>query len=132
MVIDGQGEVAQVYDKHHLVPFGEYIPFPRLLSALGFSTFTAGEGYGFSAGEGPTLMDFGPLGMALPLICYEAIFPRDLRGTARPDWLLHMTNDAWFGTFSGPATKPRTVAVSRHRDGIADGARGQYGDFGGD
>ncbi|WP_417241778.1 apolipoprotein N-acyltransferase [Celeribacter sp.] len=112
VVIDGQGEVAQVYDKHHLVPFGEYIPFPRLLSALGFSTFTAGEGYGFSAGEGPTLMDFGPLGMALPLICYEAIFPRDLRGTARPDWLLHMTNDAWFGTFSGPQ---QSLAQSRFR-----------------
>ncbi|WP_417271613.1 apolipoprotein N-acyltransferase [Celeribacter sp.] len=112
VVINPQGEVGQVYDKHHLVPFGEYIPFPRLLSALGFSTFTSEEGYGFSAGEGPALMDFGALGTALPLICYEAIFPRDLRGTARPDWLLHMTNDAWFGTFSGPQ---QSLAQSRFR-----------------
>ncbi|WP_439104826.1 apolipoprotein N-acyltransferase [Celeribacter marinus] len=112
VLLSPQGEVAQVYDKHHLVPFGEYIPFPRVLTALGFRTFTADGGYGFSAGDGPALMDFGALGKALPLICYEAIFPRDLRGTARPDWLLHITNDAWFGTFSGPQ---QSLAQSRFR-----------------
>src|SRR3990167_7024747 len=58
---------------------------------------------GYSAGIGPQLLDLGPkLGHVLPLICYEAVFPQDLRGTERPDWLLQITNDAWFGTQSGP------------------------------
>jgi apolipoprotein N-acyltransferase len=96
------GRLSGIYDKHHPVPFGEYIPFEPVLSLLGLRAFTAREGYGFTAGPGPRLLDLGPLGQALPLICYEAIFPQDLRGTARPDWLVNVTNDAWFGTFSGP------------------------------
>lgn len=101
-ILDGQGGLTATYDKHHLVPFGEYIPAPWLLSRIGLSTFTQSEGYGFSAGPGPQLLDLGPLGRALPLICYEAAFPQDLRGTDRPDWLLQITNDAWFGSLSGP------------------------------
>ena len=42
-------------------------------------------------------------GVALPLICYEAVFARDLRGTVRPDYVVHLTNDGWFGTGAGPA-----------------------------
>jgi apolipoprotein N-acyltransferase len=96
------GRLAGTYDKHHPVPFGEYIPFEPVLSRIGLRAFTTREGYGFTAGPGPRLLDLGPLGRALPLICYEAIFPQDLRGTARPDFLVNVTNDAWFGTFSGP------------------------------
>ena len=47
-------------------------------------------------------LDLGPLGTAFPMICYEAIFPQYLFGQDRPDWLLHLTNDAWFGDFAGP------------------------------
>ncbi|MCA0044178.1 apolipoprotein N-acyltransferase [Celeribacter litoreus] len=112
VVLDPDGGVTQVYDKHHLVPFGEYMPMPGLLDRLGLRAFTAKEGYGYSAGPGPVLFDLGELGKALPLICYEAIFPRDLRVETRPDWLLQMTNDAWFGNFSGPQ---QSLVQSRFR-----------------
>jgi len=102
-VLDGAGQRGVLYDKFHLVPFGEYMPAPWLLRPLGFSAFTAAEGFGFSAGPGPEVLDLGPLGRALPLICYEAIFPQGVRASVtRPDWLLQITNDAWFGTVSGP------------------------------
>ncbi|WP_417239892.1 apolipoprotein N-acyltransferase [Celeribacter halophilus] len=102
VLLDETGQVVETYDKHHLVPFGEYMPLPGLLERIGLRAFTAKNGYGYSAGRGPHLFDTGGLGHALPLICYEAIFPRDLRTQERPDWLLQMTNDAWFGGFSGP------------------------------
>jgi apolipoprotein N-acyltransferase len=112
VLLDEQGRVVDLYDKHHLVPFGEYMPLPWLLERIGLRAFTAQNGYGYSAGPGPHLMDMGALGHALPLICYEAIFPRDLRTETRPDWLLQMTNDAWFGTFSGPQ---QALAQARFR-----------------
>jgi len=96
------GVIDAIYDKHHLVPLGEYIPFGELAQAVGLRSFAARDGYGFSPGPGPELLDLGALGQALPLICYEAVFPQDMRGTPRPDWLLQITNDAWFGTFAGP------------------------------
>ncbi|MDK3073921.1 apolipoprotein N-acyltransferase [Sedimentitalea sp. JM2-8] len=101
--LDGTGQVAAIYDKHHLVPFGEYFPGGDLAASFGLRGFAAREGDGFSAGSGPRVMDFGTLGLALPLICYEAVFPQDMRGTgARPDFLLQITNDAWFGKNAGP------------------------------
>jgi len=103
-VIAADGQIVASYDKHHLVPFGEYIPFGEaLFDWLDISAFAPSAGNGYSAGIGPQLLDLGPkLGHVLPLICYEAVFPQDLRGTERPDWLLQITNDAWFGTQSGP------------------------------
>jgi len=101
--LDGAGEVAGLYDKHHLVPFGEYLPLGDLAARLGVYGFAAQEGQGYSAGPGPRLLDLGALGAALPLICYEAVFPQDVNAApARPNLLLQVTNDAWFGTHSGP------------------------------
>lgn len=95
--------VEHIYDKHHLVPFGEYVPFGDALMKFGIKAFAQQLGQGYSAGLGPKVFDLGALGHVLPLICYEAIFPRDIRNApTRPDWLLQVTNDAWFGTFSGP------------------------------
>jgi apolipoprotein N-acyltransferase len=101
--------VVQLYDKHHLVPFGEYIPFGDLAFDLfGLSAFAAQQGAGYSAGPGAVVLDLGPtLGSILPLICYEAVFPQDLRaasrtGLGRADWILQITNDAWFGKLTGP------------------------------
>lgn len=97
------GTVLSHYDKHHLVPFGEYIPLIGGLAAdNGLAAFAARILSGYTPGPGPELMDLGPAGYALPLICYEAIFPRNLRTEQRPDWILQATNDGWFGTVSGP------------------------------
>jgi apolipoprotein N-acyltransferase len=117
-VIGADGLRGATYDKHHLVPFGEYIPFgDALFQWASISAFASQMGNGYMAGSGPQLMNFGPkLGRALPLICYEAVFPQDLRGTARADWLLQVTNDAWFGSLTGPfqhAAQARLRAIEQ-------------------
>ena len=103
-VYDPQGVEIASYDKHHLVPFGEYIPLGDLADDwFGLTAFAARSGQAYTAGPGPAVLDLGPkLGKVLPLICYEAVFPQDLRVGQRADWILQITNDAWFGTLSGP------------------------------
>ncbi|MGE5259543.1 MAG: apolipoprotein N-acyltransferase [Actinomycetota bacterium] len=102
LVIDDKGEVVGGYDKIHLVPFGEYLPFQDFLESLGFMQLTGVRG-GFSAGTGPRLLAIPGAPPASPLICYEIIFPDDVvEKSARPGWLLNITNDAWFGSSAGP------------------------------
>jgi apolipoprotein N-acyltransferase len=102
LVIDDQGRVTGSYDKIHLVPFGEYLPFQDLLESLGVMQLTGVRG-GFSVGSGPRRLAVPGAPPASPLICYEIIFPDEIteRGE-RPGWLLNVTNDAWFGTSAGP------------------------------
>ena len=103
VVLGPEGGVEQVYDKHHLVPFGEYIPLARLFNRIGVFGLAQRVPEGYSPGPGPKLLDFGPLGRALPLICYEAVFAHDVNAApARPDFLIQITNDAWFGNGAGP------------------------------
>ena len=96
------GGRAQTYYKYHLVPFGEYVPFGDTLSKFGIRGMAARDGGGFSKGPGPKLIDLPGIGPALPLICYELIFPRNFRGLPRSNLLMQITNDAWFGNVSGP------------------------------
>ena len=103
VALNPQGEIAQIYDKHHLVPFGEYVPLGDLAARFGIYGMAPQHGAGFSKGAGAQLMDLGPLGRALPLICYEAVFAHDVNAApARADFIIHATNDAWFGTYAGP------------------------------
>lgn len=99
LAIAPDGEVLTRYAKHHLVPFGEYVPwrsllpFPRLVEALG----------DFTPGPGPRTLAIGPHPYVGAAICYEVIFPGHVVDDAiRPDWIFNATNDAWFGTSIGP------------------------------
>ncbi|MEM9320324.1 MAG: apolipoprotein N-acyltransferase [Pseudomonadota bacterium] len=102
-LLSPSGDVVATYDKHRLVPFGEYVPLRGLAARAQIGGLAAVLGGGYWPGSGPQSLDLGPeLGRAFLMICYEAIFPQYLRQIERPDWQLHLTNDAWFGTFSGP------------------------------
>ncbi|MEP1962198.1 apolipoprotein N-acyltransferase [Tateyamaria sp.] len=103
VVLDGAGQVTQSYDKHHLVPFGEYMPAAWLFQRINVGGLAQRAQGGYSAGPGPQLLDFGAVGRALPLICYEAVFAHDVgNAPERPGFLMQLTNDAWFGARSGP------------------------------
>jgi len=102
LVVDDQGLVRASYDKIHLVPFGEYLPFQDFLESLGVMQMTGVRG-GFSEGTGPRLLQVPGAPPVRPLICYEIIFPDEIVAKAeRPGWLLNITNDAWFGSSAGP------------------------------
>ncbi|MEL7093780.1 MAG: nitrilase-related carbon-nitrogen hydrolase, partial [Pseudomonadota bacterium] len=98
VALDPGGQVTQTYDKHHLVPFGEYMPLPWFFRRTGIRALAERADGGYGSGPGPALMDLGDLGRAMPLICYEVVFAHNMFGTdQRPDFLMNLTNDAWFG-----------------------------------
>jgi apolipoprotein N-acyltransferase len=91
------------YDKHHLVPFGEYMPFDKLAGAIGFKALVHMVEGGFSAGPPPVALSVPGLAPLQPLICYEGLFPSSFARTGpRPTWIANVSNDAWFGETSGP------------------------------
>ncbi len=101
-VIDHDGNVLSVYDKLHLVPFGEYLPYQDWMEALGFQQLTKVQG-GFIPGTVRRSMEIPGAPRALPLICYEAIFPDAVATPSdRPGWIVNLTNDGWFGMSTGP------------------------------
>jgi apolipoprotein N-acyltransferase len=99
------GEIVASYDKTHLVPFGEYLPFSGLLESFGLRHFVHIPG-GFEPGSRRRLFEVPGLPPAAALICYEAIFSGealpDSETGERPGLLLNVTNDGWFGNTTGP------------------------------
>lgn len=104
-VVRPGGAVVDTYDKAHLVPFGEYLPFRRAFDALGLRQFVHVPG-GFEHGGAGRLLRAPGFPPAAALICYEVIFPGAVipagAGSERPSVLLNVTNDGWFGDTPGP------------------------------
>jgi apolipoprotein N-acyltransferase len=125
--IDAKGDIIATYDKAHLVPFGEYVP---LRAILPINKITPGT-IDFSAGPGPRTVELPDAPPVSPLICYEAIFPGAVVDEAhRPDWMLNVTNDAWYGYSSGPFQHfaiARTRAVEEGLPLVRDGNNGISG-----
>ncbi len=97
------GDILDVYDKIKLVPFGEYIPFGKLLNRINIFGFATDGLTGFSSGESIGLFKTNNAEIFKIIICYESIFSNGLvKPFARPSWIVHITNDAWFGDFNGP------------------------------
>jgi apolipoprotein N-acyltransferase len=95
-----------IYDKYRLVPFGEYLPLESLLAPLGVKKMVH-VGDAFSSGLRPAPIQAPGLPRVQPLICYESLFPGFVRegariGGGRADWIVNVSNDAWFGQTSGP------------------------------
>jgi apolipoprotein N-acyltransferase len=97
--------LAGLYDKHRLVPFGEFLPLDRELSPLGIHQLVH-VGSGFTPGPAPAPLAPPGAPPFQPLICYESLFPgfADASWTEnrRPAWLVNISDDAWFGVTSGP------------------------------
>src|SRR5262249_13757274 len=140
-VIDHDGSILSVYDKVHLVPFGEYSPFQTALEHLGLMQLTKVRG-GFIAGDRRRNQRVPGAPNFLPLVCYEIIFPADavprserpswlydnvgrhlgwptVAGTTeRPGWLLNLTNDGWFGASAGPYQHFQQARVRAIEEGL--------------
>jgi len=119
IVLDHNGKLDTSYDKVHLVPFGEYLPFQSALEAIGLTSLTRQRG-GFASGATPRrLMRVARLPPLSMMICYEVIFPAMARPTGnRPGLLLNLTNDAWFGPTSGPYQHFQQARVRAVEQGV--------------
>ncbi|MPZ57068.1 MAG: apolipoprotein N-acyltransferase [Rhizobiales bacterium] len=117
-VIDGSGTILSVYDKVHLVPFGEYLPFQSRLERLGLMQLTKVQG-GFISGNRRRTIEIPGAPHMLPLVCYEIIFPDEaVPAGKRPGWLVNLTNDGWFGNSSGPYQHLRQARVRAIEQGL--------------
>jgi len=117
-VIDHDGTILSVYDKIHLVPFGEFLPFQSFLESLGIMQLTKLPG-GFIPGERRRAMDVPRAPRMLPFVCYEIVFPGEATsGSERPGWMLNLTNDGWFGHSSGPYQHLRQAQVRAIEQGL--------------
>ncbi|MFM7083540.1 MAG: apolipoprotein N-acyltransferase [Hyphomicrobium sp.] len=113
------GDMLGIYDKIHLVPFGEYLPFQKYLELIGFQQLTKIRG-GFTSGPNPRpLFKLKGLPTFSGLICYEAIFPGQIvQGSERPEFLINVTNDGWFGETIGPYQHLHQTRVRAVEEGL--------------
>jgi apolipoprotein N-acyltransferase len=121
-VLDSEGAVTALYDKSHLVPFGEYMPFSGLVPIR----MVVG-GMDFSSGPGPVALAPPGLPPFGALICYEVIFPAAVTPRPRPEWLVNITNDAWFGHSTGPWQHLATARLRAVEEGLPMARAAQTG-----
>jgi apolipoprotein N-acyltransferase len=95
ILISPSGEMISRYDKVHLVPFGEYLPFPKFFAFAGGLTKEVGE---FAAGSSRAPLDAGGTKLGV-FICYESVFPSEVRQFADQgaEVLVNLSNDGWYG-----------------------------------
>lgn len=115
LAIDDDGRIVARYAKHHVVPFGEYVPWR---GALPIERLTEGLG-DFTPGPGPRTIALPGLPPVGPSICYEGIFPGRVadRGD-RPEWLFNATNDGWFGASLGPRQHLNAARMRAVEEGL--------------
>ena len=119
IALNSDGKPVGIYDKVHLVPFGEYLPLQPMLERIGLQKLVGWRG-GFSAGQSPRpLFDVPGLPPVGVLICYEAIFPGAVvQSAARPQALINVTNDGWFGLTTGPHQHFHQARVRAVEEGL--------------
>jgi apolipoprotein N-acyltransferase len=93
---DGKLHINGIYDKHHLVPFGEYLPFEKYLNLTPLVGFA-----GFQKGHGPAVISSEAVPPFASLLCFETIFPWYAQSTSA-DWIVNTSNDGWYGNTPGP------------------------------
>jgi apolipoprotein N-acyltransferase len=117
-VLDHDATILSIYDKVHLVPFGEYLPLQDLLERFGFTQLVRVRG-GFIPGDRRRAIAAPRAPHFLPLVCYEVAFPGEAvpRGE-RPGWMLNLTNDGWFGRSPGPHQHLQQARVRAIEEGL--------------
>ena len=119
LMIDGNAKVLGHYDKSHLVPGGEFLPLAWLLEPFGFRQIIAMP-EGFRAGSGPESIAIPGAGLVGLQVCYEAIFPAEaVDPKRRPNWLVNVTNDGWFGNSTGPRQHLSQLRLRGIEQGLA-------------
>lgn len=119
LAINTDGEMIDSYDKSHLVPFGEFLPYGEFLRTLGIKQFVPGAD-GWAHGDARRrLMSLPATPPMLALICYEILFSGDLGNTADAQFLLNITNDAWFDGSIGPAQHAHHARVRAVEEGMS-------------
>jgi apolipoprotein N-acyltransferase len=116
--VSGEPRISQISNKHHLVPFGEYMPFWELYSSVPIAPLQM-VGQGFTPGVPPERLVVPGAPPATVLICYEGIFPRlSPRGPERPDWLVNISIDGWYGRQTGPWQHVNLVKYRAIEEGL--------------
>ncbi|MFT8718116.1 apolipoprotein N-acyltransferase [Acetobacter sp.] len=111
VALDESGAVEGVYDKATLVPFGEYQP--------PFLPLQVVPGGGMTPGPGPRSWHLRGVTAVGPLVCYEVIFSGHVVDRHdRPDWLVNVTNDAWYGNSAGPRQHLAAVRLRAVEEGL--------------
>ncbi len=118
LAVSADGVIFDAGDKKHLVPFGEYLPFGEWLSGFGIKAVAAAD-RGYSATPRRRTLTLPNGAVALPLICYEAIFPHELSADGdAPSMIVNVTNDAWYGDTPGPYQHAHQARIRAVENGL--------------